>query len=108
MWLADEVDTEAAVAAAKRALPAWSATSREERIAALRKLAAAVAAKKDAILDAIVLKYGAPMPRNAFAADSAINTFSDALHTPSVGGHALGLGPGLEQLQRFQTRGGLV
>ena len=38
--LADEVDTEAAVAAAKRALPAWSATSKEERIDALRRLQA--------------------------------------------------------------------
>src|ERR1700731_107865 len=43
--LADEVDTEAAVAAAKRALPAWSATSKQERIDALRRLQAAVAAK---------------------------------------------------------------
>jgi aldehyde dehydrogenase (NAD+) len=77
--LADDVDTEAAIAAAKRALPAWSATSREERIAALRKLGAAVAAKRDAILSAIVLEYGAPMPRNEFAADSAIRTFADTI-----------------------------
>ena len=36
--LADEVDAEVAIAAAKRALPGWSATSRQERIDALRDI----------------------------------------------------------------------
>src|SRR5258708_36862862 len=58
--LADEVDAEAAVAAAKRALPAWSATSREVRTAALRRLQDAVAARLADIREAVVAEYGGP------------------------------------------------
>ena len=67
--LADEVDTEAAVAAAKRALPAWSATSREERIDALRRLQAAVAARRNEILEAVtrgVRRAGAQLVHGRF------------------------------------------
>ena len=78
--LADEVDTSAAVAAAKRALPGWSATSTEERIAALRRLQAALAAKRDELMDAIVVEYGAPM-RNEWMADTAIEAFADMITT---------------------------
>src|ERR1700685_1060997 len=63
--LADEVDTEAAVAAGQGALPAWSATSKEERIAALGRLQAAVAAKRNEMLDAVIVEYGAPV-RNRY------------------------------------------
>jgi aldehyde dehydrogenase (NAD+) len=56
--LADEVDTEAAVAAAKRALPAWSATSKQERIDALRRLQAAVAARRNEIQESVLVEYG--------------------------------------------------
>jgi aldehyde dehydrogenase (NAD+) len=79
--LADAVDTERAIAAAKRALPAWSATTKEERFSALRRLHQAVAARREDILEAILIEYGAPMPRNAFAADSAIATFGDTIDT---------------------------
>jgi aldehyde dehydrogenase (NAD+) len=78
--LADEVDTAAAVAAAKRALPAWSATSKEERIAALRRLQAAVAAKRNEMLEAVVIEYGAPV-RNEFMVDSAAGAFADMITT---------------------------
>jgi aldehyde dehydrogenase (NAD+) len=78
--LADEVDTEAAVAAAKRALPAWSATSKEERIAALGRLQAAVAAKRDEMLDAVLVEYGAPV-RNGYMVDSAAPAFGDMITT---------------------------
>ena len=78
--LADEVDTEAAVAAAKRALPAWSATSIDERIDALRRLQAAVVAKKDEMWEAAIVEYGAP-PRNSWMVDSAISTFSNMITT---------------------------
>jgi len=78
--LADEVDAEAAVAAAKRALPAWSATTKEERIAALRRLQAAVAARRDELLESIVVEYGAPV-RNEWMADSAAGTFADMITT---------------------------
>ncbi|MCU1683328.1 MAG: Aldehyde dehydrogenase [Amycolatopsis sp.] len=78
--LADEVDTEAAIAAAKRALPAWSATSKEERIDALRRLQNAVAARRDEMFDAIITEFGAPV-RNGFMADSAIGAFADMITT---------------------------
>ena len=40
--LADEVDAERAIAAAKAAFPAWSQTTKQERIAALKRMHAAV------------------------------------------------------------------
>ena len=79
--LADEVDTEAAVAAAKRALPAWSATSKDERIDALRRLRAAVVAKQDEMLESACVEYGAPLPRNRWMVDMAISAFSDMITT---------------------------
>jgi len=78
--LADEADTQAAVAAAKRALPAWSATSREERIAALRRLQEAVAARRDEMRDAVLVEYGAPV-RNQWMVDSASSAFGDMIAT---------------------------
>ena len=78
--LADEVDTAAAVAAAKRALPAWSATSAEERIAALRRLQAAVAARRDELLDAVLVEYGAPV-RNQWMVDTAAQAFGNMITT---------------------------
>ena len=78
--LADEVDTEAAIAAAKRALPAWSATSTDERIDALRRLQNAVAAKRDEMWEAAIVEYGAP-PRNSWMVDMAISTFSNMITT---------------------------
>ena len=79
--LADEVDTAAAVAAAKRALPAWSATSKEERIDALRRLQAAVAARREEMLESAVVEYGAPLPRNDWMVDTAISAFADMITT---------------------------
>jgi aldehyde dehydrogenase (NAD+) len=78
--LADEVDAEAAVAAAKRALPAWSATSREERIDALRRLQDAVAARLADIREAVVAEYGGPV-RNSYLADSTVGAFADMIKT---------------------------
>jgi aldehyde dehydrogenase (NAD+) len=78
--LADEVDTEAAIAAAKRALPAWSATSKEERIDALRRLQTAVAAKRKEMQDAVLVEYGAPV-RNEWMVDSAVGAFADMITT---------------------------
>jgi aldehyde dehydrogenase (NAD+) len=78
--LADEADTEAAVAAAKRALPAWSATSKEQRIDALRRLQAAVAAKRNEMLEAVLVEYGAPV-RNTWMVDTAAGAFADMITT---------------------------
>jgi aldehyde dehydrogenase (NAD+) len=58
--LADEVDAERAIAAAKAAFPAWANTTRQERIAALKRMHAAVVARHDELLEAIIEEYGAP------------------------------------------------
>jgi aldehyde dehydrogenase (NAD+) len=78
--LADEVDTDAAVAAAVRALPAWSATSVQERIAALRRVRDALAARRGELAEAVVTEYGGPV-RNAWMVDSAIGAFGDMIKT---------------------------
>lgn len=64
--LADEVDAERAIAAAKAAFPAWSQTTKQERIAALKRMHAAVAARHDALLEAVIEEYGAPASRSAW------------------------------------------
>ena len=66
--LADEVDAERAIAAAKVAFPAWSQTTKQERIAALTRMHAAVAARHDELLEAIIEEYGAPAARSAWMA----------------------------------------
>jgi aldehyde dehydrogenase (NAD+) len=78
--LADETDLEAAVAAATRALPAWSATTKEERIAALRRLHAAVTARLDELREALVTEYGAPV-RNVYMIDAIPAAFTDMITT---------------------------
>jgi aldehyde dehydrogenase (NAD+) len=79
--LADDVDTDSAIAAAKRALPAWSQTSKEERIAALHRLQTAIAAKRSEILESVQLEYGAPMPHNEWMFDITFNAFTDMITT---------------------------
>ncbi|MGG5838163.1 aldehyde dehydrogenase family protein [Huaxiibacter chinensis] len=66
--LADHVDAELAIAAAKAAFPAWSKTSKQERIAALKRMHAAVAARHDDLLEAVIEEYGAPASRSAWMA----------------------------------------
>jgi aldehyde dehydrogenase (NAD+) len=79
--LGDEVDTEAAVAAAKRAFPAWSRTTKAERIAMLRRLHDAVAARTDALAAAMIEEYGAPQAFVGFSAAHAANLFLDQAET---------------------------
>jgi aldehyde dehydrogenase (NAD+) len=56
--LADEEDARRAIAAAKRALPAFSMTTKEERSAILRRLHEAVAARQDELTAIMVEEYG--------------------------------------------------
>lgn len=77
--LADEVDAARAVAAAKAAFPAWSRTTKQERIAALKRMHAAVAARHDALLDAIVEEYGAPASRSAWMASYPAEVIAQAI-----------------------------
>ena len=61
--LADEDDTLRAIAAAKAAFPAWSRTTREERIAVLERMYLAVQAREADLLEALVTEFGAPSAR---------------------------------------------
>ena len=76
--LADETDARAAVAAAKRAFPAFSRTSKAERIAMLHRLHQAIAARRDDIVAALIEEYGAPVARAGWMADHAASVFVEA------------------------------
>ena len=77
--LADSIDAERAIAAAKAAFPAWSKTSKATRIAALRRMQAAVAARHDALLEAVIEEYGAPAARSAWMASYPADVIAQAI-----------------------------
>jgi aldehyde dehydrogenase (NAD+) len=79
--LGDEVDAKAAVVAATRAFPAWSRTTKAERIATLRRLHDTVAARTDALAAAMIEEYGAPQVFVGFSAAHAANLFLDMAET---------------------------
>jgi aldehyde dehydrogenase (NAD+) len=76
--LADAQDARDAIAAAKRAFPAFSRTSKRERFDMLKRLHAAVAAKEDALYEAITEEYGAPVSRGRWMAQHAANVLLEA------------------------------
>ncbi|GAA4222590.1 aldehyde dehydrogenase (NAD+) [Sagittula marina] len=59
--LGAQADTDAAVAAAKAALPGWMATSPEDRIAALERVYAAYKTRTEDLAKAISTEMGAPI-----------------------------------------------
>ena len=59
--LGGQADTDAAVAAAKRAFPAWSATSKEERLALMRRVLEVYEKRAGEMGRAISLEMGAPI-----------------------------------------------
>ncbi len=59
--LGGQADTDAAVAAAKAALPGWMATPPEDRIAALERIYTAYKARVSDLADAMSLEMGAPI-----------------------------------------------
>jgi len=77
--LADAVDAERAIAAAKAAFPAWSQTRKQERIAALQRMQAAVAARHDDLLEAVIEEYGAPASRSAWMASYPAEAIGQAI-----------------------------
>ena len=79
--LGDRVDAEAAIAAAKRAFPAYSRTSKEERIALLRRLHDAVARRSEMLAAAMIEEYGAPQAFVEFSVEHAANLFLDMVKT---------------------------
>ncbi|MGU7774482.1 aldehyde dehydrogenase family protein [Burkholderia sp. MR1-5-21] len=79
--LADADDARAAIAAAKRAFPAFSRTDKLERVEMLRRMHAAVAAKEDELFEAIIDEYGAPVSRGRWMARHASDVLLEAART---------------------------
>jgi len=96
--LGGQADTDAAVAAAKAAYPAWAQTSKEERVAALERLLDAYKARAEDMAQAISQEMGAPiaLARSAQAAagighlKNAIDTLKNYEFDQMLGDHAPG------------------
>lgn len=76
--LADAKDARDAIAAAKRAFPTFSRTSKKARVDMLKRMHAAVVAKEDELYEAIVEEYGAPVSRGRWMAQHASNVLIEA------------------------------
>lgn len=74
--LADAEDARRAIAAAKRAFPAWSRTGPAERIAALRRMHQAIAARAEELTAAVIEEYGAPVSRASWMAAHAADVLA--------------------------------
>jgi aldehyde dehydrogenase (NAD+) len=74
--LADEVDAQRAIAAAKAAYPAFSRSSREQRMAWLQRLSEVVAAAEQELVDVMVAEYGGTMAMAQGTARRAAASFS--------------------------------
>ena len=79
--LGDVEDVERAVAAAKRAFPAFSRTSKAERIAMLERLSAAVSGRARELAAAMAEEYGAPAYFTGFSVPHAASVFLDMAKT---------------------------
>ena len=77
--LADEEDAKRAIAAAKAAFPAWSRTTREERIAVLERMQHALAAREADLARAILTEYGAPSARGKWMATYPAQVIASAI-----------------------------
>jgi aldehyde dehydrogenase (NAD+) len=75
--LGDTNDVESAVSAAKWAFPAFSRTSKAERIELLKRLSAAVAAQSDKLAAAMTEEYGSPHSFTAASVTRASSVFLD-------------------------------
>jgi aldehyde dehydrogenase (NAD+) len=79
--LADADDTRRAIAAARKALPAFAQTTVADRVAMLKRMHAAVLACSDALRDATIEEYGAPTSRATWISHFAAQSFLDAAAT---------------------------
>ena len=76
--LGDEEDTRRAIAAAKRAFVTFGRTTKEERIATLRRLHQAVSARVDDLTAAMVEEYGGVVQFARVIVESGVNAFPAA------------------------------
>ncbi|WP_027580731.1 aldehyde dehydrogenase family protein [Bradyrhizobium sp. Ai1a-2] len=79
--LGDVEDVNAAVAAAKRALPRMARTSKHERLEMLQALHGAMRAHVEELREAVLEEYGAPVSRSTWMADYAADAFLAAART---------------------------
>lgn len=79
--LGDQEDARRAIAAAKRALPAYARTTKVERITLLRKLHDAMQEGIGRLTDAIIEEYGAPASWASWMARYAADAFLTAAST---------------------------
>ncbi|MGC1301834.1 MAG: aldehyde dehydrogenase family protein [Caulobacteraceae bacterium] len=79
--LGDAEDARAGIAAAKRALPAFSRTTKAERIDLLHRLHDVMAAAAAALIEAIVEEFGAPVGRTRWMTTHAAACFLTAART---------------------------
>ena len=79
--LGDADDARRAIAAAKAAFPAFSRTTREQRLAMLQRMQAAMAAREDELFEAIVTEYGAPVSRARWMAAYSHQVIGEAAAT---------------------------
>ena len=79
--LGDREDARRAIEAAKRALPAFALTTKEERIALLQRLHDAVLRRADELRDATIQEYGGPVSRSSWVSAFSASTFLDAAKT---------------------------
>ncbi|MBD8346479.1 aldehyde dehydrogenase family protein [Dysgonomonas sp. HGC4] len=74
--LGDATDTQRAIAAAKEAFKTFSKTSKEDRIAYLEKMYAAVLKRKQELIDIMVLEYGGALQFSTLAFEFAISSIT--------------------------------
>jgi aldehyde dehydrogenase (NAD+) len=94
--LGDQADTDAAVAAAKAAFPAWSATDPETRVGYVKAILAQYEARVEEMAEAISIEMGAPidMARSSQAPclpwhlESALDAFKEIEWVRPLGPHA--------------------
>ena len=76
--LADAEDARRAIAAARRAFPAFSGTDQSVRSAMLRRMHEAVRARADDLTEAVIEEYGAPVSRSRWMAEHAADVLLQA------------------------------
>ena len=76
--LADAEDARRAIAAAKRAFPAFSRTDKSTRSAMLRRMHEAIRARADELTEAVIEEYGAPVSRARWMAEHAADVLLEA------------------------------
>ncbi|HEY4048421.1 MAG TPA: aldehyde dehydrogenase family protein, partial [Acidobacteriaceae bacterium] len=73
--LADEQDTQDAIAAARSAFGGFSKTTKQQRSEYLQQMYDVVMSRADELIDAVMEEYGAPQPRAKGATLDAANNF---------------------------------